>query len=48
MRRFFFACLSMALVAGAIYSFEPSAKGRIAKTPPGHPIATIGDVFRRY
>lgn len=50
MRRFCFAFLTMALIAGAIYSFNLSAKGRASAVHPGHPghpIASIGEIFRR-
>ncbi|WPC03882.1 hypothetical protein SBP02_13960 [Pseudomonas benzenivorans] len=48
MRRVFFACLSVALLAGAIYSCEFQARMSAAKLQPVYPIASFGDVFRNF
>ncbi|MFU3596628.1 hypothetical protein [Pseudomonas aeruginosa] len=48
MRRVFFACLSVALLVGVIYSFEFPARMSAAKPQPVYPIASFGDVFRHF
>ncbi|MFU5112092.1 hypothetical protein [Ectopseudomonas hydrolytica] len=48
MRRVFFACLSVALLVGAIYSCEFPARMSAAKPQPVYPIASFGDVFRHF
>lgn len=57
MRRVLFACLTVTLIAGAVYSVESAVSSHvasprlglpIASPHPGLPIASIGEVFKHF
>jgi len=48
MRHFTFAFLSLALVFGAVYFLKPATPSRVDDPRIGHPVASIGEIFRHY
>lgn len=48
MRRVLFACLVVALAAGAIHSIQSPILLVVAHQPTAHPIVSIGQIFGRF
>lgn len=48
MRQFLFACLILALISGAFYSFDSGVSSRVVSPHPGLPIASFGEIFRHF
>ena len=48
MRRYVFACVALSMVLSSIYVLKPTVTSRPLDPRVGHPVASIGDVFRHY
>lgn len=48
MRHFTFACLTLAMVFSAVYVLTPANPSRADDLRIGHPVASIGEIFRHY